>query len=550
MIVDMKKDKFKNLVKEFKIIFNKFPLTLITIIALTVFYAIIIGNDFIEFDVVKNITIFGFNFGITCFFIESTFEKKSKEFKGVSYILNIVLATLITLGFNQEKDLFGISSEKILEYVARFMVCYLISLTIYAITKNYKKSGNSFSEYVTKVEVNMFKTTIVYELLAVGLMLVCSAALILLFDRSHYMLLARTQILLLGLYYIPKMLSAFLSSDEEVNKFAKIVIKYVLGTLVFAAFVIIYLYIFKLILLRQMPSNQIFRICAGLFILGCPIWTMASYFKDEDIYQKINENLPFAFIPFIFLQIYSIGTRILNYGLTPLRYLCLALIIFEIIYVVIYKKSKEKMEIVFFGAIIIILVSGLVPYVNMFKLSEISQYNNLKIVKQKTPLTDKEKKKAKGAYNYLLGTSNGPELINKLLTESDKEELDVNDNYNYYTNKREYLYGNNKNAEINIENYNKLYKVSESDYSIGLKIDDFKNIKLNTENNTKVNVDIKNLIEDYINHNKSFESYFKKHNEYVIDGNRKLVVESISITYIKDTDTIDSYSINGYLLTK
>ena len=82
------------------------------------------------------------------------------------------------------------------------------------------------------------------------------------------------------------------------------------------------MYIIKIIVFKDMPSNQIFRILAALFILGCPIWTMVCNFKEDTIIDKINKLLPKLFIPFIILQIYSIGVRILENGITENRYLC------------------------------------------------------------------------------------------------------------------------------------------------------------------------------------------------------------------------------------
>ena len=89
----------------------------------------------------------------------------------------------------------------------------------------------------------------------------------------------------------------------------------------------------KIIVLRKIPANQIFRILAALFACGLPIWTMNSLWeKEENTWQKIINKLPLAFIPFILLQIYSIWSRISANGLTEARYLCVMLVIFEIIY--------------------------------------------------------------------------------------------------------------------------------------------------------------------------------------------------------------------------
>ena len=546
----MKKIDLKKILNQFKQIFDEFPLTIITIMFLTIFFSVVMENDFVNEKIIENVMIFGTIFGITNFFIESVFENKSKKFKIILYVINACIAGVITIGFNQKEAVLGISNEKFIEYLIRFTVCYSLSIIIYALIKNYKKSECQFNEYVTKVVVNMFKVTIVYTLLALGLLLISVATIILLFEKNDFDLIARIQILLLGIYYIPKILDALCNINDEIAKFAKAVIKYALDVMVFIAFIIIYLYIIKLIILRQMPSNQIFRICAGLFIIGCPIWTMASYVTDEDIIGKINKKLPYAFIPFIFLQLYSIGVRIKAYGITPLRYIGLVLIVFEALYIINYIKNKERMEKLFIEAIVLILISGIIPFVNMFKLSEISQYHNLKTIKQNQSVTNEQMNKIKGAYRYLNKTESGKQIIDNLLTQEEKNKILEYNDYHYTERQKEYINARKDIKEINLEDYNKIYIINESEYSKKIKIDDFDNIVINLDNKTKINVNIKGLIQDYINHNENFNEYFKTHNEFIINNEKKLILNSISITYLNDSKNIESYYIDGYILTK
>ena len=63
------------------------------------------------------------------------------------------------------------------------------------------------------------------------------------------------------------------------------------------------------------------------------------------------------------------------------------------------------------------------PYINMNNISKISQYNNLKIFKEKTEYTEEEKQKIYGGYSYLQNTDEGNSLIKSLLTENEEEEI-------------------------------------------------------------------------------------------------------------------------------
>ena len=338
-------------------------------------------------------------------------------------------------------------------------MCYLITSVILSIHFNYKKSNKTFGEYARSIFINVSKSSLIYGILAIGIAIITAVFIYLILDGGDYTLVARMEILLLGIYYIPTVIYSFYNIEEEVAKFARIIIKYVLGTLLIAAFVIIYMYIIKIIVLRDIPSNQIFRILAALFILGCPIWTMIDAFKEKQVIDKINDKLPFLFMPFIILQIYSIFVRIESNGVTESRYLCIMLIVFEIIYTLIYWKKKEKIESILLVLIALVMISSIVPFVNMFKISEVSQYSNLKIYKQKTSYTDEEKSKICGAYYYLKNSEQGEKHINKLLTKEEQKQIKEFKVDNIKYDENEYISASTSIESINIDGYKKLYSI-------------------------------------------------------------------------------------------
>ena len=551
----MKKEKFMKLIEQFKKIFKLFPVTLITIIILTIFFTIVLDSNMVSEEIIIKVLEFGFIFGITSFFIESVFNEKSIITKIVLMILNIVFSALITYAANIEEDILGLDNLKFLEYLARFTCCYLISIILFAINTLYKKSKFSFNEYLIKVFIKMFKSTIICGILSFGLMLITLSFIYLLLNNEDFFLLTRVEILLIGLFYIPNMIYAFTASEDEIGKFAKVVIKYVLDGLVIIAFTVIYAYMVKLIILREVPSNQIYRISAGLFIIGAPIWTITSYFKDDDLILKINSKLPYLFIPFILLQVYSIGVRIYSYGLTPLRYVCIMLIIFEIIYLIIYHMGESKIPLLFYSLITIVVVSAIIPYINMFKLSLINQYNNLKIIKEKSDLSVEERAKVKGAYFYLLKNGDAT-LVNDLLSEEEKEKIIADSNYQELYDQAESIYGTKNIDELNIENYSHLYHIeeyySESSYNSPKEVDFsvFDNFEIDLSSDKNIEINIRDLINNYINNQYEFNKYFQNKNEYIIDENTMLILDNFSLRYYPNSNKIYSYSINGYVLTK
>lgn len=447
----------------------------------------------------------------------------------------------------------GMENRIFLGRLARFTVCYLITSVILSIHFNYKKSNKTFGEYARSIFINVSKSSLIYGILAIGIAIITAVFIYLILDGGDYTLVARMEILLLGIYYIPTVIYSFYNIEEEVAKFARIIIKYVLGTLLIAAFVIIYMYIIKIIVLRDIPSNQIFRILAALFILGCPIWTMIDAFKEKQVIDKINDKLPFLFMPFIILQIYSIFVRIESNGVTESRYLCIMLIVFEIIYTLIYWKKKEKIESILLVLIALVMISSIVPFVNMFKISEVSQYSNLKIYKQKTSYTDEEKSKICGAYYYLKNSEQGEKHINKLLTKEEQKQIKEFKVNNIKYDENEYISASTSIESINIDGYKKLYSIREYNYNPENKNLNvaFENLELNLENNNRtVFVDISRYIKKYIVSKATLQEDFKEMNEIELNNSQKIIIQSFSLTYDEVNEKVLAYSIDGYLLER
>ena len=73
----------------------------------------------------------------------------------------------------------------------------------------------------------------------------------------------------------------------------------------------------------------------------------------------------------------------------------MCLLVFEIIYTIIYLIKKEKVSKILLVFVLFTVVSTIIPYINMFTISNLSQYNNLKIYKQKNEYSQEEKSKIK-----------------------------------------------------------------------------------------------------------------------------------------------------------
>ncbi len=550
------KEKILGVLQTFKKSIGKFPLTIISAIVLTVIYTICLDNYSIETTTLTNISLFIVIFASSTFLIETVLETKIKK-KIIYYIIAAIWATVLTYAVNIEEGLLGMSNTIFLFKIERFIICYLIATIVLAIYYNYKSLNKTFEQYVTSTFVTIFKTSLIYGILAIGIAMITAVFVYLILDGESYILVARMEILLFGVYYIPTVLYSFYDQEEEIGKFAKIVIKYVLGTLVIVAFAIIYMYIIKIIFLRDIPSNLIFRILSALFIIGLPVWTMILSFKENTTLDKINRKLPLLFIPFIILQIYSIGTRILSNGITELRYLCLMLIIFEIVYIIIYLTKKEKVSRILLVFLALTVISTIAPYINMFTISNLSQYNNLKIYKQKTEYSEEEKTKIYGAYNYLRHSSiEGKKYIENYLTKDDEELIKkLKNSGTKKSDNGKNIYVDKDINYIEVEGYKKVYKIDSYSYNSSKEnrtIDEtFSNIEINTqESNYSIEANILPLINEYVNHENEMNNYSEENNELKLDENKKIILERLILEYDDTTKNVSYYNMSGYLLEK
>lgn len=546
------KKSFKSIIQGVKNAVERFPITIIVIFLYMLFLAIIIDTDWIADEVLEYVSYFTLYFSAGAFFTEAIFNNKEK-----TSIVFYILFSLAAIAFIVIQEMAW--GAQFLDIWWKFIVCYISTLVIVGVYFLAKKSNKDFPEYMLKLVINWTKTSVVYWILAIGIAIISSIFIYLILDGDGYSLILRLELILVGIYYFPKMLYSFVDIENEVNNFFKGLIKYVLNSLVIIAFAIIYMYIVKILILRDMPKNQIFRILSALFVVGMPIWTMVSYFKDESFLHKISVKLPLAFIPFIFLQIYTIGLRISEYGLTPSRYMCVALIIFEIIYTLVYILKKQKIGglLLVFNAMIIISI--LVPRINMFKTSDLSQAKILQMYNDKKDLSDEEKEKIYGAYEYLTDSEDGEKYINDILTKKAIEEVKefyaiTKDNE---ISKVEYISYYGDLEEINIKGYSTLKCVRAYDYAYNAKKsvkECFSNLKIgNSQHDYYITVDLEDTIEEYIENylenSVEFYEYFESNNEIKFDD-KKLIIKRLDIDYIKDTEKIKTYSIEGYLLEK
>lgn len=542
-------NKFKEyLSKTFSTVINllkKYPLTLIICICLTLFLTIFIDTDVFKSSTIEKIALFGVMWAIGVIFIE-TLKLKNKKFTIASYVLTAIISFVFV---NLLENVYGVFNE----HVTRIMTGYGLISILLSMFFIIKKENITFQEYLLKIFNNAFNSSITYGILNIGMTLILVIFVELILDGSYGELLFRSQILLLGLFYFPAMLNSISDvKEKQLSSFIKVLVKYVLLPLVTIAMIIIYIYIAKILIQREMPSNIIFRILAGIFIAAFPIWNMVSYFKEQKIIYKISKILPYAYLPFIFLEIYSVGVRIIELGFTPVRYIGIAFIIFQII-VLLFTISKRKISLSYSFIVLsaIIFIACMTP-LNFNTMSKLSQKQILVSILSEErnfdDLLEMEKEKVHSSYSYL--TNNyGDNYIPKYIKEMNNEINSYSKvNLNYRNN--EYISFSEYGGEIQVKQYASIIpiRMANSKYNNG-------NINLyDYDNNYAANVDIKTIIEKAIDENKKTsklaENYILQNRYVPINEIQTLYITRLDITYNTSTNEVIHISLSGYLLKK
>lgn len=537
------KSFFTKMATNYKSSFKKYTATNILIILMALFF-VIKYNDLprITSEILLIATVSGVGF-FTC----ETYLKKVWQ-RVISYIVCIGIAAIFESGIIPENE----------------MVCtgYVLSVFLIGLIKAIKNTEVDIGEYIIKVLKNLFNVGIIYIILNIGLTLILLIFMILILNNeNNWDLMARLQIALLGFLVLPASLVAITEINNDISKFIKTIILYIMLPLTIIATAIIYIYMAKIFIIREIPSNAIYRILAGLFTVAFPIWVSIYTFKEQSkSIEKMCKILPIAFAPFILLQIYSIYTRIAENGLTPSRYIGVVFIIFEIIaiFLSLYKERKYLIHTIT-TAVILIVISTILPVVNMQSASYISQSNRLKKAWKANQtfnqLSDENKNIAKSAYKYLIRENNSIKYIPSYIDDEAIENYNKSDNYSY-TNYLHYeyidypkTYGYSENEIIPIEEYKKIQpvRVTEADKQLNT----ITNISLTNSVTVDLREYISKIVEEDKVSDKNVQEYIKLNHKIKVDENTDFYITKFNLNYANPRAVYVSYLvIEGYILYK
>lgn len=546
------KSFFKKALDTIKGSIKSFPLTIITIVLTSLYLCGQVMWYFSNEEDVLKLVFSAAIFAVGTYFAEVIAKDLKKE-KIPLYILSFLSAIGFYIVISNVED-------AALYNVAKLSFCYIASLVIASVYMQFKDSNISFEAYYREVGISSIKVSLVYSIMSIGVTLL-GFIIYELFDFIDMeKFFAVTQILVAGFFYMPRMLYIFRVKEEEKesNGFFEALYKYPAGLLICAAFVIIYLYMFKIIVSQEIPSNVIFRITAALFIVAAPSWTIINSYKFKNLYEKVFKILPLLFIPFILLQVYSLGVRISDYGLTPVRYLGVVFVIFEMLYILAFQYKREKIHLVMPTVAVALWIILLAPVVNLDRLSQLAQIGRVKeyfkIENIENTSYDK-KMRIYNAYHYLKYLDDGDEILDSFLTADERRAIENlkdttpvpyirNDEEDGYPVSETFTLRNYQDS-VDVQGYSKVYKL---DYSTGYyygRESDNEHFTFVKEIGDDKELDYKPIIDKLIDDNdKGIEIY-----EFDLDEHNHIVITYANIECV-NKDFINQVTIEGWLLVK
>lgn len=521
-------DRIKNILGDlYKESYSKYPISNLCVLIMTLCLMF-------EFGMNNIMVIMGFFF-IGCYFIEVG-NRKNKLYYVVSFIISLLFWIVL-----KYFKLFVFY-----DFISKLAITYILCLILYTLYKSYKNSQKDFSQYLENVFRASVKLSFVYSLLALCILFIISIFNFLIIDIIDDDIIVDIEIFLCGMYYFSNLLRIFRGDNNNEGVFFKNLLRKVLNPLLYVSIIIIYLFIIRLFFDGGLEEDYVFYIVSYLFLYGAPLILMSESYKENSILDKINKYSSYLFIPFVLLQIYLLFIKYSSYGITEEVYLSILIIIFEIFYL-FYNVLKKDVGNLFIVVIIMVIVTFIVPFINIDDLVLYSQYSNLEIYKNKTVYTENEMDKIYNSYSYL--KYNDSEYMIKLnLTDEDIKIIKSFDKDNYIYDDDlivdDYDYIDAYwDGVLNISGYDELHNVSINGYDLQLK---FIDKLIVSYDNKSVEFDFKDLYNNYYMNKDNLDNFFESNNIILLDDKYKLILSKISISY--KNGLISGYNINGYLL--
>lgn len=557
--------KFKEIISDqqnqVKSVISKFMISWLCV-CLSCFFLICDNHIRIDSDIqefVGRLIAFFVTFGIGSMMLELIREKREI----LLYVINGVISFIIVIVNFDILDKFG--TDNVDAFIEELTILYFLVILGIIAYKFIRLSKLSFAKYFNAVIVKIVKVGLVVIAVNIGFFLILSAFDELIFHIDEFDLLVDFEMIMCAVFYFPYSLICVMNVEEYKGSFFKNVITFIFMPIVFIAFLIVYIYILKIIFTLNVPKNEAFAICATSFFCGVVIWTMAGSFiegKDTlNFYDKMIKYAKYLYIPLLILEIYCMGVRISQYGLTKARYYATMFIAVQILYIFwdliwelfgkIVKKDfelKGRYEHFIFVGICMYVVSVMLPFTNYEYRVYRSQSRRLEKSIANEELNTIESSYRTLRYNKYADRNLDRDEIEKTIDQLRRDYAEIDPEYYEQEVHHEYDYIRYfvEDANFDISGYSKIYHVQATYYDDA----DYNTTKVKfIYNNQVLEVNLKDAIDFYNNLNKN-NDYRAQIYEMMIDNNNKLVITGIRYRMEQYTDNISELNVEGYILTK
>ena len=441
------------------------------------------------------------------------------------------------------------------EWAMRCYIALILLLMLGILYFIHKKSNVGFIEYMMHVGANFCVVTAIYIVLWIGVFLILLILDLLLLDDIET-LVELSLILLTGFYYVPACIMSLGNMDSNIDDgIGRILVKYVMTGMTICAMLIVYVYLLKILITWEMPSNEIFGIVSGLFCIGMLIWVVDYHYRDDTKYTRFLQLLPYGMIPMIPVQAYAMCVRIYENGMTTSRYEGMLLVVFEVIVLFIWRFRRDKIELTLIVLCVLIIVAVFLPGINMFSVSNRWQkaflesgYN--KVVSGQE-ITQREYDRMMGAHKYLRWQTGMEEVTREYNVNDDDfvQMLVISDLNTEDITKLEshYIYCSQLVNTIDVGKYSRLDMVdrderyNDSDYlkENGISAVDFASFRFcvrGSEEDETFVADISDFAEKCLAYEKEHSDVTREEMSNVMRPYQEIIIDDDTILYLNSFD--------------
>ncbi|OFY17717.1 MAG: hypothetical protein A2W98_08420 [Bacteroidetes bacterium GWF2_33_38] len=389
----------KSIVNELVVTFLRFPFAIITSIAATLIVFHTIDLDYAQleknqfwYNIIQTLYI-----GIS-FFIATALLLEKLGIKGIKNILiKNGVGTLLLAYYFFLPEIYHLKS-----FINAFILAIVFHLLISFIPFYRKGQMNGFWQFNKSLFLRFFFGGIYSAVLYLGLALAIAAVQHLFTISVDEDLYFKLWIFIVSVFntwfFLAGVPSDFnkLDEDNSYPKGLKIFTQYILLTIVSVYFIILYMYMFKIIVQGEWPVGWVSNLVLGFSIAG--IFSLLLIYpvisKKESLITNLFSKLYFwAIIPLIVMLFMAIWIRIGEYGITENRYFVLILAIWltGITIFMLFNKMRN-IKVIPISLAIISFLSLYGPW-SAFNVSLNSQMSRFENILEKNNLLENGKYK-------------------------------------------------------------------------------------------------------------------------------------------------------------